>query len=509
MALIQLTNLINHFKRYWLNYCVLALINLLIILLFFSGNYQRDWSTRADQELTLAYNAVLINSGFIQEYFDHPGFFTIQSLALLMRALHAAEQMTIYTITDLNQALILFDGFNEIVLADRYLSLLSTVLLINLSFVVIQFRLKNILTTAILAISIFFLSGVSEHFFFLRTELITFILLICSIFFFSQIQKQSGTGLFFTTLIACTLLFCAAVNKAQILLYFPIYLIWSLKVEQLSSNEDQTVKKNVNKYLALGSILLNLIFFALMAKGLSKAYQVIYLCTLNLIIYLLGRKKPNLYQIITFINVNYVMGYCIVALVVFLIGHNISLFFNYINSPLEMLKWAALNQASQENGAIEIGSIFWRILAPLKNIIYQPDSQLVLVGVNLILGAYLYKNISMRCRQVIALGLIAFYLCSVISSVRYWAPHYFIFSEFFLMANIVILIGEMKLRSLQVATAAMTMIAILSVNLAAFEKSINMTGDNRSKICKESFIADWQRHIDQNRVLLECSPYIK
>ncbi len=509
MALIQTLNLNNDMKRYWLNYAVLAVLNLLIVLLFFSGNYQRDWSTRADQELTLAYNAILINSGFMQEYFDHPGFFTIQALTLLMKGLHAAGQMTIYTITDLNQAPILFEGFNEIVLAGRYLSLLSTVLLINISFIVIQHRLNNTLTTAILVISIFFLSGVSEHFFFLRTELITFIFLISSVFLFSKVQQQSGMVLFLTILAACILLFSAAVNKAQVLLYFPIYLIWSLKVEELSCYKNQVNKINKTKYFALGSILLNLIFFALMAKGLSTAYQVTYLCTLNIIIYFLSRKKPNLYQLITFFNVSYVMGYCIVALVVFLIGLNISLFFNYINSPLEMLKWATLNQAAQENGAIEITSIFWRILAPLKNIIYQPDSQLVLITINLMLGAYLYKSISIRCRQVITLGLIAFYLCSVISSTRYWAPHYFIFSEFFLIANIVILIGEIKLRSIQVATATAILITILSINLATFERSRNMTGDNRSKICKESFLADWHHRVDQKRVFIECSPYQK
>lgn len=507
MAHIQTNNIFDHIKRYWLNYCILALVNLFIVLIFLSGNYQRDWSTRADQELTLAYNAVLINSGFIQEYLDHPGFFTVQGLALLMRTLHAIGETTILTITDLNQAPSLFDGFNEIVLADHYLSLLSTLLLISLSYVVTQFRLKNNLVTAILVICIFFTSSISEHFFFLRTELITFIFLITSVLFFSRINRQSGINLFFTTILACTFLFCAAVNKAQVMLYFPIYLIWSLKIQQLSPNQYHVDTKDVSKYFALGCILLNLIFFGLMAKGLSIAYQIVYISTLNLIIYLLCRKKPNLYQLITFFNVNYILGYCIVALIVFLLGHNISLFFVSINSPLEMLKWAVLNQTVQENGAIEIGSIFWRALAPLVNIITLPDSQLILVAINIFLGAYLYKSLSLQFRQAIAIGLFAFYSCSVISSIRYWAPHYFIFSEFFLMVNIVILIGEMKFRNLQIAIAAITLISVLSVNLAAFEKSRNITTNKRSEICKETYMADWHHQIDQRRVLIECLPY--
>jgi hypothetical protein len=166
-----------------------------------------------------------------------------------------------------------------------------------------------------------------------------------------------------------------------------------------------------------------------------------------------------------------------------------------------------LNQTVQENGAIEIGSIFWRALAPLVNIITLPDSQLILVAINIFLGAYLYKSLSLQFRQAIAIGLFAFYSCSVISSIRYWAPHYFIFSEFFLMVNIVILIGEMKFRNLQIAIAAITLISVLSVNLAAFEKSRNITTNKRSEICKETYMADWHHQIDQRRVLIECLPY--
>ena len=62
----------------------ILLFIIIIITLFILGEQNRNWSQYADQELTLAYNALLINTGLRQEYYDHPGFFTIRFLAIFI-----------------------------------------------------------------------------------------------------------------------------------------------------------------------------------------------------------------------------------------------------------------------------------------------------------------------------------------------------------------------------------------------------------------------------------------
>ena len=50
---------------------------------FFNTN--RHWSSRFDQELTFAYNALLFNSGIKHEFIDHSAYFTILFLSIFIR----------------------------------------------------------------------------------------------------------------------------------------------------------------------------------------------------------------------------------------------------------------------------------------------------------------------------------------------------------------------------------------------------------------------------------------
>ena len=69
-----------------INYINKTLISLFIIISFFSlifflstSNFpiDRHWSSVYDNEITLAYNALLFNSAKLQEFTDHSGYFTI------------------------------------------------------------------------------------------------------------------------------------------------------------------------------------------------------------------------------------------------------------------------------------------------------------------------------------------------------------------------------------------------------------------------------------------------
>jgi len=84
--------------------------------LFYSTGYQRNWSFWVDQELTLGYNGLLINSGLNQEYIDHSGFFSIQLSALLLKVGSYLGFSDIHNITQFNQAPSMFDAM-------RYLAL--------------------------------------------------------------------------------------------------------------------------------------------------------------------------------------------------------------------------------------------------------------------------------------------------------------------------------------------------------------------------------------------------
>ena len=499
----------NKKLKYWPIYGALLLLNLGIIWLFLSGNYQRDWSTRADQELTLAYNAVRINSGLVQEFFDHPGFVTIQLIAVVLREFYAYGQITILTIADLNSQKNLFDSLNQIVVAARFVSLIATLALVNICFFIINQQLKNGVAAIALSIAVFFSTSTIEHFLHLRTELVTFILLLLATLSFSRATHTSYVQNFLKLLCGCTLLFLAAVNKAQVLLYFPIYLVWALTLSNGIFDSDLKTEVNLKLRWVILTITVNIVLFVFMASGISKLYQIAYIGSLNLIIYLSVKSKKNIREVLTLFNVSYLMGYCISASIVWALGHNITLFFRLINSPLEMLKWASLNQATQENAGVELGAIAWRLLSPFQNLVLHPDSQTLLLMLNLALGGIFYKKISIKLWGILVTGLGAFYLCSIISSTRYWAAHYFIFSEFFLFANLVLIIQALGNRKLQTFISLGICVTALLSNLPVLMSGRLMPPDKRSEICASSYLPDWQHAIDKQLIKKNCSPYLK
>ena len=103
-------NLFKVHQNYYLAALPYLGISLILTALFFFTNYQRDWSLAADQEFTLAYNALLVNAGIKQEYFDHPGFFTIYLLGVIIKVSNFFNFSTISSVAALNQASPLFAG---------------------------------------------------------------------------------------------------------------------------------------------------------------------------------------------------------------------------------------------------------------------------------------------------------------------------------------------------------------------------------------------------------------
>jgi hypothetical protein len=103
---MQGKNKMKFFLKQFIPYLTIAGV---LAMLFYSTGYSRNWSFWADQELTLGYNGLLINSGLSQEYIDHPGFFSIQLIALLLKTGSYLGLNDINNITQLNLGSSMFD----------------------------------------------------------------------------------------------------------------------------------------------------------------------------------------------------------------------------------------------------------------------------------------------------------------------------------------------------------------------------------------------------------------
>lgn len=154
----------------------LALIAAGMVLSFFAFGYLIVYWRNADMDLVVIYNALLLNDGRAQSYFDHPGTLTILSLAAYYRALHALGLIEIISFAQLPPAsdLAAFEtAMTALVRWGRLYSLITGFALLAL----MAFLLKRILRDWRLALlgvfALAFSGGMADHIRILRTELIS------------------------------------------------------------------------------------------------------------------------------------------------------------------------------------------------------------------------------------------------------------------------------------------------------------------------------------------------
>lgn len=154
----------------------LALIAVGMLISFFAFGYFVIYWRNADMDLVVIYNALLLNDGRAQSYFDHPGSLTILSLAATYRALHALGLIEIVSFAQLPPALDVaaFEAAMTALLRwGRLYSLITGLALLA----AMTFFLKRILRDWRLALlgtfALAFSGGMADHIRILRTELLS------------------------------------------------------------------------------------------------------------------------------------------------------------------------------------------------------------------------------------------------------------------------------------------------------------------------------------------------
>ena len=171
----------NNHSRNSIIYVITALISV-VTSLFLLGEQTRDWSQYADQDLTLAYNALLVNEGYKQEYYDHPGFFTIRFLAILIKIKFLLGYSDIQTISDLNNNPSLFSGFTDIVSTGHFLSFVSAGTTVFFLYLYSRAIIKSSLSAFYIALATLISGSVLSHFIHLRTEMIACLILYVAMY---------------------------------------------------------------------------------------------------------------------------------------------------------------------------------------------------------------------------------------------------------------------------------------------------------------------------------------
>ena len=173
-------------KKTFLNFfLILALFIILNSLSYFYLDYfnlNRHWSSSFDQELTFAYNALLFNSGIKHEFIDHSAYFTILFLSIFIRIAELLNFIDFYNLRTFLEKDNLDLTLQQIIPLVRIYGSIALVfwgVIVSLLFYQIS---QSKIFSFLLTLLIFSMPGTIENAWQLRTELISSLFMILSLF---------------------------------------------------------------------------------------------------------------------------------------------------------------------------------------------------------------------------------------------------------------------------------------------------------------------------------------
>jgi hypothetical protein len=289
-------------KNFYRNYINYLLVYIFFFIFYLSvANYiglNRHWSSVFDQELTLTYNALLFNSGLLQEYVDHSGYFSILFLSIFLKICNIFGLLTIYkfNLSDQNN---LDESLQSIIYFTRIYSVICIAFFCLIANVIFNKISGDKKYSFFLTFSLAFFPGTIFHVTQLRSDLIAQIFFLLSFLnlklFFENKNYKLINLIFFYLFIYCSIL-----NKSQTFFYLPgilllLYFI-STKVTDFSIANFLFLKKKETKYI-LFFLTLSYLFLKYLSDYTGSILSIIFLIfnifLINYFFYLIFKKNKN------------------------------------------------------------------------------------------------------------------------------------------------------------------------------------------------------------------------
>ncbi len=404
-------------------------ITFAVILVFFFSlisyyygnlfNLNRHWSSQFDQELVIAYNALLFNSAVEQDYTDHSAFFTILSSSIYLKILNLFNQIDIYKFSQINN-FSLDEIFQTIIPHLRFLSLFINAFSASLAtfFFYIIFRKK--ILSIILGLTVFYLYGNFATLITIRSEqfsiLFLFISLIALNFFFTKNNLIYLIIFFFSIL-------CSILNKSQVIFYIPAILLFSFYFNNNKKSYelnflDEEIKNKIIIYIF--SFFLLFLSFKSLVFGRDYKTWVFLIITILIINYFflkISNAKSKKNNIILF-NFALIIGYIFFQIIVFL--HPSSSLISLNKTIFSVINNTIIYNSNLEsiNFFNLIINVFKLILSNsfqlFKNFFLNINAYLIIFLTSIILFLIKYKDFSKKEKKAIFCIFAAFiYICEV------------------------------------------------------------------------------------------------
>ena len=242
----------SYLKKFNLNFLYSFIVILLSVLIFFLLNYYRHWTSFLDQEFTLIYNSLLLNSGIKAEFFWHPGHSIILLTSLWLDFLNL---INIVDFSDFNSVKKNPNSIKDIIFFGRFVNL---IILFLFTFLIVKtFRLFSSNNFYIFVFSLLFLISASVVFSIsqVRTEFLSALMIYACLYCLLKFVKTKKS--FRKYILLSGFFFILSIfSKFQsifIFFFFPLLLFLFCKKKKIEFKSYDFEKK---KYFNLSLLIL-------------------------------------------------------------------------------------------------------------------------------------------------------------------------------------------------------------------------------------------------------------
>ncbi len=199
----------------------MAVILIGLALSFFLAGYFVIYWRNADMDFMIVYNALVMNDGKPQAFFDHPSYFTILTVKWWFQAMHSLGLLDAWKLSSIPSATNVpaFDAaMTSAIRAGRVVAWLTTTVFV-IGFAALARRIFRDWRIALLATFAFaFSGGIAVHMRILRSELIAACLFTLALMLLIAVSRRASNWRPLALAVAAAFCVLGMENKVQIIL---------------------------------------------------------------------------------------------------------------------------------------------------------------------------------------------------------------------------------------------------------------------------------------------------
>ncbi|MDB4193305.1 hypothetical protein N9599_03915 [Candidatus Pelagibacter sp.] len=453
-------------------------------------NLNRNWTSQYDQEVAIAYNALLFNSALPQEYTDHTAYFLILSSSFYLKLMKLLGFLDIYKFSQVSGVnavndLDLNGVFQDVVFHLRCFSFginaltaVAITYLFNLIF-------KRKIFSFILGVMTFYLYGNINNLTNIRSEQFSILFLILSLIVLKIFFEKNRIIYLISFFI---LLFCSILQKSQVIFFVPVILLFTFYINEKKISINFSFLENIN--INKNKIILQIIFFLIIFitfKSLifGKDYKTwLFLITLIAVVNLYFFKISNYLtfknNLIVF-NFSLILGYALFNIIIFL----------HPSAPLKLLDISIFKIIYHAGAYVKdanttvpylsildfllvIYKLFIENISLIMNVFFNPSNA---HGVNVYSILFItsffgliicFKRYSMREKKLILSIFLAFIFISQVNFMRFNFIRYYVYSDYLVVLILGIVLNKFG-KKISISISTLILISIILVNFNFIE----------------------------------------